>query len=524
MARAKGLRWSADVPEALPDVWGDRVRLQQVLLNLVANACKFTAAGEVALAVHVTEPEVHFSVSDTGLGIPPEEQATIFDEFRKAQRAVEGGYSGLGLGLAITRRLVQMHSGRISVESSGEVGKGSTFTVSLPVLAVPAQPVETAEHEPLRQQSVLILSEEHQDAQAELYLADTGWAVERRVLPESVEAQGLALWLAQTVTVSPTAVVLDLAPNSARGWSLMQALRAHPAACSVPVVFLSQLKDRVGTGTLELDYLTKPVQSEVLGEVLDRYEVAEAGARKTVLVVDDEPGLLDLHRRMVEQQAPGCQVLTAENGQAALETMRRVRPDLVLLDLMMPGIDGFGVMEAMQAAESTRGIPVIVLTAQVLLERDMTRLNRGVAAVLNKGVFSAAEVEAQITRALERGKRLGNDTQRLVRQALAFIHEHYAEPLAREAIARYVGVHENYLSRIFHDEAGMTLMIYLNRYRIQRAKALLDAGQNVTEVALAVGYSSSAHFSRVFSVQVGVTPSAYRRGERPPAITPTVPS
>jgi AraC-like DNA-binding protein len=181
---------------------------------------------------------------------------------------------------------------------------------------------------------------------------------------------------------------------------------------------------------------------------------------------------------------------------------------------MMPGLDGFGVLAAMQADEVIRSIPVIILTAQVLSERDMARLNRGVAAVLSKGMFSMEEVAARITATLERSKRLGSDTQHMVRQAMAYIHEHYAESVSREAIASHVGVHENYLSRTFHQEVGVTPMIYLNRYRVRQAKALLDENQSVTEVALAVGFSSSAHFSRVFSAEVGVSPSAYRRGDR----------
>ena len=151
----------------------------------------------------------------------------------------------------------------------------------------------------------------------------------------------------------------------------------------------------------------------------------------------------------------------------------------------------------------------------------MARLNHGVAAVLGKGMFHAEEVAGQITATLERSKRLGNDTQRMVRHAMAYIHEHYAEPVSREAIARHVGVHENYLSRAFHEEVGVTPMIYLNRYRVRQARALLDQGQSVTEVALAVGFSSSAHFSRVFSAEVGISPSAYRRGDRPDTSLPS---
>jgi YesN/AraC family two-component response regulator len=286
-------------------------------------------------------------------------------------------------------------------------------------------------------------------------------------------------------------------------------------------VFYAHLSGQAGGEVVELDYLTKPIERGVLGEVLGRHRVIADSGRKTILVVDDEPGLLDLHQRMVKQLVPECRVFTAQNGQEAINCVQQKRPDLVLLDLMMPGIDGFEVLQAMQTMETTRGIPVIVLTARVLTEGDMTRLNRGVAAVLSKGVFSAEEVSAQITTALDQSKRLGSEAQRMVRLAMAYMHEHYAEPISREAIARHVGLHENYLSRCFRQEVGATPMDYLNRYRVQRAKALLEDNRSVTEVAFAVGFSSSEHFSRVFRAEVGISPSAYRRSDQPHRAPPS---
>lgn len=517
MARDKGLSWRAEIPDELPVVWGDRARLQQVILNLLANACKFTPAGQVCLAVKVIGPEVHIAVSDTGMGIPADERVAIFDEFRKSKRTVGRGYGGLGLGLAITRRLVNMHRGHIWVESSGEPGQGSTFTFTLPVLAASPEPAEIGTREATYRQTVLLVTE-REDTDVEVWrcLRQAGWEVENVQIPATTGPGQMESWLAQSLASPPGAVVLGLAPDSEHGWALMQAVKAHPAARDVPVVFYAHLPGQAEGVVVELDYLTKPVGREVLGEALARHGVEESAGSKTILIVDDEPGLLDLYRRMVKQQVPGCRVLTAKNGQEALVVMAQERPDLVLLDLIMPKVDGFGVLEAMQAKERMRGIPVIVLTAQVLTEGDMARLNRGVTAVLSKGVFSAAEVSAQIGVALERNKRLGGETQRVVRQAMAFIHEHYAEPICREDVARHVGIHENYLSRCFHQEMGITPVTYLNRYRVRQAKALLEANQSVTDVALTVGFSSSEYFSRVFSTEVGISPSAYRRGKRPP--------
>ena len=151
--------------------------------------------------------------------------------------------------------------------------------------------------------------------------------------------------------------------------------------------------------------------------------------------------------------------------------MQREQIDLVLLDLMMPELDGFGVLEAMRENEATREIPVIVLTGQVLTERDMARLNRGVATVLSKGLFSLEETLAHVDTALERNRKLSGEAQRLVRQAMAYIHEHYAEPVSRTDLAQHVALSEDYLTACFRKELGVTPIAYLNRYRVNQAKS-----------------------------------------------------
>jgi YesN/AraC family two-component response regulator len=187
----------------------------------------------------------------------------------------------------------------------------------------------------------------------------------------------------------------------------------------------------------------------------------------------------------------------------------------VLLDLMMPELDGFGVLEVLQSEANTRDIPVIVLTGQVLTQADMARLNRGVTNVLKKGLFSIEETLTHVEAALARNKHLGSEAQRLVRKAMAAIHEQYAEPISLKQVARAVGVSKEYLARCFHQETGMTVVTYLNRYRIGQAKARLEAGEtNLTAIALEVGFSSGPYFSRVFRQEAGMSPSAYRQVRR----------
>jgi len=163
----------------------------------------------------------------------------------------------------------------------------------------------------------------------------------------------------------------------------------------------------------------------------------------------------------------------------------------------------------------SRNIPVIVLTGQVLTEEDMARLNRGVASVLGKGLFSVKETLGHIEATLAHRRKLSAETQRVVRRAMAYVHARYAERVSLKDIAAYVGLSEQHLIRSFRKEIGITPIDYLKRYRIRQAKALLEASdKTVTEVSLEVGFSDSSYFARVFRREAGVSPSAYRRGER----------
>jgi YesN/AraC family two-component response regulator len=263
---------------------------------------------------------------------------------------------------------------------------------------------------------------------------------------------------------------------------------------------------------LELDYVTKPIGLAELTRVLDQHGLIDETA-KTILIVDDDPNTVEMHARLIQSHGTTSRVLKARTGREALSILEHDHADLILLDLMMPELDGFGVLTALREREATRDIPVIVVTGQALIESDMARLNRGVATVLSKGLFSVEETLAHIEAALERKRKLGLEAQRLVRQAMAFMHEHYAEPISREDMARHVGLSDDYLTTCFRKELGMTPVAYLTRYRINHARQLLsDTNQPITEIALAVGFSDSGYFSRVFRREVGVSPEAYRRG------------
>ena len=513
LARDKGLAWRVDIPQGLPRVWGDRTRLRQVALNLVNNAVKFTARGEIALVVSAEGGKATVSVRDTGLGIPPEEHEAIFDEFRQSERTTARGYGGLGLGLAICKRLLEMQGGKIGVQSSGVEGAGSTFYFSLPAMPHRATLSDTEAALGQARQVLLLVRDAQGGRLLKDHLAQQGFDVAIHQVDETVD------WLSWPLLAPPEAVVLDLGLASERGWEVLKIIKGNPATQGIPVLFYRLANDQDSGSMLAMDYLTKPVGTADLAEALMSQGLlgrqGDETVEKKVLIVDDEPGVLEMHARIVERQSPHYQVLRARDGWEALEVIRRERPDLVLLDLMMPGLDGFGVLEAMRDEEMTREIPVIVLTGQVLTREDMARLNRGVATVLAKGVFSVDETLEHMEAALAHRRKLGFEAHRIVLEAMAYIHAHYAEPVSLKDVACHISLSERHLTRCFRREMGITLMNYLSRYRVRQAKALLEAGdKNITNVAMAVGFSDSHYFGRVFRREVGVSPGAYQRGRR----------
>jgi signal transduction histidine kinase/DNA-binding LacI/PurR family transcriptional regulator/AraC-like DNA-binding protein len=510
LASDKGLTWRIEIATPLPRVWGDRTRLGQVLLNLVNNAVKFTTRGEVGLTARVEAGRIRVSVKDTGLGIPMHEQSVIFDEFRQSERTTARGYGGLGLGLAICRKLVELHGGELGVRSSGKEWEGSEFFFSLPMIET--QPAVLEKRAPTSDaQSVLLLVKDTKSgAILQNDLLGRGYDVELRLIEEESD------WLASLLLAPPDIVVLDLGLASERGWEILKVMKEGTATKDIPVLFYSLSGDTNYGSLLEIQYLTKPVATGALTEMLASngllHPEGEQTARGAILIVDDEPGMLELHARIVKTQLSGYRVLLARDGHQALQIIQREPLALVMLDLMMPVLDGFAVLEEMRKSDSTRNIPVVVITGQSLTREDMSRLNAGVASVLGKGMFSVDETLYHLADALAHKRRASSEAQHIALKAMAYIHTFYTEPISRSDVAAHVGLSERHLTRCFHQEVGLTPITYLNRYRVKQAKALLEAGEKgITEIAVDVGFSSSSYFTRVFRDEVGVSPRDYLR-------------
>lgn len=507
MTADKGLTWRAEIPETGPWVLGDRTRLRQVVLNLVNNAIKFTRQGGISLSLTSDGSLATLSVRDTGLGIPPEEQDVIFDAFRRSERSIAMGYPGLGLGLAICKMLIEMHGGTMGLRSTGVEGEGAEFYLTLPVKPPPqGEPARSGDNR-LMERSVLVLSSQSGSNERLCTLLK-----QRGLRVHEVLARTSTDWGAGFGSDIPDVIVLDVTGPSSLNWTTLKTIKENPVTRGVPTYLYASSDE--GESLMSLDYLTKPIELDELTRALDRHwgSVDPVSQERTILVVDDEPDTLDLHTRIVRSQSASNRVLLAGNGIQALQILHQEKVDLILLDLQMPEMDGFGVLEAVRENKSTSDIPVIVVTGKVLTEEDMLRLNQGVAVVLQKGLFSVDETVAHIEDTIERKRSLGADTQRLIRQAMAYIHAHYSEQVSRQDIALHINISEDYLTYCFRQELGTTPIKYLQRYRINRAKSLLkDRQKTITEIALDVGFSDSGYFSRIFHRETGMSPEQFRR-------------
>jgi PAS domain S-box-containing protein len=389
-AADKGLTVQSDVPPELPQVIADPDRVVQILTNLVVNACYYTPpSGEVTVSVREQDDMVHISVSDTGIGIAPQDQEKIFDRFFRADDAVVQGAPGTGLGLCIVQSLVEMHGGQVWVES--EMGEGSTFTFTLPT--VKTRRVAHIVEEPERALTKVLVVEDDPDIAAliQLHLAGNG----RDVL--IAQRGDEAVEVAQRER--PDLITLDILLPDVDGFAVLEELKSNPATRGIPVVVVSVLPDRNECLRLgAVDYVTKPIDEQRLLRAV-RKVLARRG---TVLVVDDDEDTLSLMREIL--RANGFGVRTTSRGLRALRVAREVQPALILLDLKMQDLDGQAVLKRLKNDPVTRDIPVVMLTGSTLIDdaRRQKVLALGAARFMSKP-FSVEELMEEIDMVLWEG-------------------------------------------------------------------------------------------------------------------------
>ncbi|HEX9370599.1 MAG TPA: ATP-binding protein [Roseiflexaceae bacterium] len=487
--------WRLELPPKLPAIGADPVRLRQVLLNLLHNAHKFTQRGRITLGAAVAAPELHLWVADTGVGIPDELRDQIFDPFVSVGDGVRRR-EGIGLGLSITRRLVVLHHGRMELES--QVGSGSTFHIYLP-LPRPEAAVTPADGAP----RALLLITEAAAPTSMVELAERRGLALRRLRPGDDPDGALA-------AAQPALLAWDLATAAAGGWQVVEQIRALPQLGQIPVMLYQSDPDAtLHSADAATGLLMKPLGDGALIEALSDLDPRDPAG--SILIVEDDPQTRALHRRIIAAHFPGYTIRDAGDGRAALEILARETPSLVVLDLAMPEVDGFAVLEALRASSRTAAVPVLVLSGRALAADDIRRLGEARVIFQTKDVLSEDELAESLRRTLARAEPLPPHTSALVKRAIAFIQQHHDESLSRQAIADAAGVNKDYLGRIFHQELGLSPWEYLIRYRVLRAKELLRmTDYTVAEVATRVGFDTATYFSHIFHREVGCSPRAYR--------------
>jgi CheY-like chemotaxis protein len=379
-------------PSDIGTLHADLTRVRQILFNLMSNAAKFTQHGRVGLEVYPlrlgNEGWIEFAVADTGIGLTPEQQRRLFQSFSQADPSTSRRYGGTGLGLIISRRFAQMMGGDIQLQS--EFGRGSVFTVRLPRVAGRPRPAPAA---PSPAPAPLVLVVDDDKATRDLIMRGLQREGFRVLLASSGEE---ALRLAREKR--PDVISLDVLMPGMDGWTVLRSLKADPLTASIPVVMVSMLDDRdIGHALGAADYLTKPVDREKLVQALRRFR--RGSSPRPVLLVEDDAATREVIRRALERD--GWIVSEADNGRRALESLARSAPDLILLDLMMPEMDGFEFVAELRRTESGRRIPVVVVTAKEITAEDRARLNGQVRRIFHKGSFSREELTAELRRVLD---------------------------------------------------------------------------------------------------------------------------
>jgi PAS domain S-box-containing protein len=392
LAATKDIRVIGEADRALHLV-ADAAKLRQMLLNLVSNGIKFTPPGGlVSIAASQDESMIEIRVTDTGIGMSAADLLVIFQEFKQVAHGPK--QEGTGLGLALTRRFAELHGGTVTVQSTE--GVGSTFTLRLPIEPPAAKAGRPADLQPIAVADTtrpLVLVVEDNPQAAELlarHLLSGGFRVE--IARTGAEA------LVKARELKPVAVTLDILLPEIDGWEVLSRLKQDDLTRDIPVVVASVIDDRgLGRALGAVDYFVKPVDKDALLSRLGQFTLTTKVRKEEVriLLVDDEPANLEFLESALEPA--GFTVFKASGGKEGIDQAHAHLPHLVLLDLMMPEVTGFDVVEALRRDSSTRSIPIMILTAKQLTNEDKRLLNGSVAAVFERGALGGPELVEWLT-------------------------------------------------------------------------------------------------------------------------------
>ncbi|MBV9894804.1 MAG: response regulator [Chloroflexi bacterium] len=410
---------ATDTAPGLPSVWADDERLQQILSNLLMNAIKFTPqGGTVRIGADAENGpggrEVVFRVQDTGVGLIPGQESRVWERFYQAESSSTRRFGGAGLGLSIVRRLTELHGGRVDATSGG-TNLGSTFSVHLPAsamgrdeaarpVALPPRTIASTQVVPAAAEAgaptVLVVEDDmHIATVLRTYLEADGYRV------EVADDGQVAIHMAKALR--PFAITLDISLPKLDGWSVLNALKRDPVTSNIPVVVVSIVDNRdFGLVLGATEYLVKPIDPDRLRGVLHGLDAARAARDGSVLIVDDDPALRDVLSSLLAED--GWRVATAADGEAALAAVAHERPAAMVLDLMMPRIDGFEVLRTLREQPTTRDLPVIVITAKDLTDDDRQRLSRNCQRVILKQAMPLEDLRRELRGVLSARRRAGD--------------------------------------------------------------------------------------------------------------------
>jgi signal transduction histidine kinase/DNA-binding response OmpR family regulator len=410
LAEKNGNRLTVEYADDLGAMHADVTKVRQALFNLLSNACKFTEKGSVSLTVERrargSGDWITFRVTDTGIGMTPQQMSRLFQDFSQADASTTRKYGGTGLGLAISRRFCQMMGGDITVQS--EHGAGSTFTIELPAEVARSETPTPAPIEPATpsarlspdgsEGSVLVIDDD--PAVRDLmtrFLSKEGF----RVQTASGGAEGLRL----AAEMHPDSITLDVLMPGMDGWAVLSALKANPELADIPVIMLTIIDDKnIGFALGASEFVSKPIDRDRLLAVLKKHACARPAC--PILIVEDESMTRDILRRMLVKE--GWAVTEAENGRVALARVAENPPEMILLDLMMPEMDGFDFVTELRKRPEWRSIPIVVITAKSLTVEDRLRLNGYVEKILQKGSFNREEMLREVRDLVSAGVRQRN--------------------------------------------------------------------------------------------------------------------
>lgn len=405
----KNIKLIFNIASEIDQLYVDQTRFKQILVNLVSNAIKYSHPnGKVELGIKRVENEIEIYVKDEGIGIKPEDIPKLFKPFYQTRSTFVK--EGTGLGLAITKKLVELHGGEIKVDS--EINKGTTFTIRIPmVLGIEnmlmsennLKELETLTDEIEDQTSkkdkplVLIIEDNQQAIQLlEMYLNDAGYRTE--VAQNGVEG------IEKAKKLKPDIITLDLLLPMKNGWQVMKDLKSHPICKNIPIIIISITDEKkLGFSLGAVDYFVKPVNKEELLETMKKIPIKKNTKRvhPKILVIDDDPTAIELIELILESE--GYEVVKSYGGKEGIDVVIKEKPDLVILDLIMPEVSGFNIAYQMRQNPETKNIPIIILTSMEIDPETREKMESFVTTIISKQKFTKKDLLKEIN-SIERMK------------------------------------------------------------------------------------------------------------------------